>query len=100
MYHYPFNQTGDALPNLTLLGDAAYRMPPYAGEGVNMAMQDALQLYESLTNPAFGTLHAAIAHYESIMRARASEVTSLSVMQTEALHARDGLEYLVNLFAQ
>ncbi len=43
-----------ALPNLTMLGDAAHRMPPYAGEGVNMAMQDALELYECLTYPEFG----------------------------------------------
>jgi len=99
MYHYPLDQTWDALPNLTMLGDAAHRMPPYAGEGVNMAMQDALELYESLTNPEFKTIQAAIAHYETTMRMRASEVTSVSVMQTDALHASDGLEYLVDMFA-
>jgi len=100
MYHYPFDQTWEALPNLTMLGDAAHRMPPYAGEGVNMAMQDALELYESLTDPRFDSIQSAIGHYEATMRARASEVTAISVMQTEALHATDGLAYLVTMFAQ
>jgi 2-polyprenyl-6-methoxyphenol hydroxylase-like FAD-dependent oxidoreductase len=45
----PLNQTWEALPNLTMLGDAAHLMPPYAGEGVNMAMQDALELSRCLT---------------------------------------------------
>src|SRR5665213_3999199 len=38
----PLNQTWEALPNLTIIGDAAHVMPPFAGEGVNMAMLDAL----------------------------------------------------------
>ncbi len=65
-----------------------------------MAMQDALELYECLTYPEFDSIQNAIAHYETTMRARASEVTSISVMQTDALHATGGLEYLVNMFAQ
>ena len=49
-YCMPLDQTWKALPNLTILGDAAHLMPPYAGEGVNMAMLDALELSQCLLN--------------------------------------------------
>lgn len=98
MYHFPLDQHWETLPNLTMIGDAAHRMPPYAGEGVNMAMQDALELYEHLTNPAFSDVRQAIAQYEKQMLLRASTITELTLQQTEALHAPNGLNYLVGMF--
>ena len=98
-YCMPLDQTWPAQPNLTLLGDAAHLMPPYAGEGVNMAMLDALELSECLTNGQFPDEQAAIAHYEQQMRQRASAVAQETLEQTEALHAPESLEYLVGLFS-
>lgn len=97
-YHYPLTQHWDALPNLTMIGDAAHRMPPYAGEGVNMAMQDAYELAECLTTKGFVDIQAAIAHYEERMLARVSAVTEDTLINTEMMHADDGLERLLNLF--
>lgn len=88
-YHFPTDQQWVSLPNLTLLGDAAHRMPPYAGEGVNMAMQDAFELAECLTAGTFADVHAAIAAYEARMLQRASEVTQMSLEMTELLHSAD-----------
>jgi 2-polyprenyl-6-methoxyphenol hydroxylase-like FAD-dependent oxidoreductase len=99
MYHFPVDQTWSSQPDLTLIGDAAHRMPPYAGEGVNMAMLDALELAVSLTSDQYPGIADAIHAYETKMLKRAGEVTLETLKQTEALHAADALEYLVNLFA-
>lgn len=98
MYHYPLAQTWDTLPNATMIGDAAHRMPPYAGEGVNMAMLDALQLAEALTDPQYTTMRDALSHFEKQMQQRASEVTAFTLEQTEALHSKDALKNMLEMF--
>jgi len=57
-------KTGDGI---TLVGDAAHLMPPYAGIGVNIGLQDALVLANNLTYGNFHNLEAAIADYEDKM---------------------------------
>ncbi|WP_020598114.1 FAD-dependent oxidoreductase [Spirosoma panaciterrae] len=99
-YCMPVDQTWDALPNLTMLGDAAHLMPPYAGEGVNMAMLDALELSNCLTSGAYTNTQTAIAEYENQMRARASEVARLTLAQTASLHSSDAIPNLLDLFNQ
>ncbi len=94
-YCMPFDQTWTALPNLTMLGDAAHLMPPYAGEGVNMAMLDALELSNCLTNEDFPDLQSAIAAYEKQMRVRASETAEMTMQATEALHSEQGIGFLM-----
>ncbi|MHA4809091.1 FAD-dependent oxidoreductase [Flavitalea flava] len=99
-YHFPLNQSWQTLPNLTMLGDAAHRIPPFAGEGVNQAMQDALELYEALCLENFSTLQDAIASFEKKMCIRASAVTEGTLMQTEAMHSKNNLQFLLNMFSQ
>ncbi len=98
-YHFPLDQHWNARPNLTMLGDAAHRMPPYAGEGVNMAMQDAFELSGCITGSNFVSLQEAIAHYENGMLKRASEVTRFTLANTEMLHAKDALEQMVAMMS-
>ena len=64
----PTNQRWEPKPNVTLIGDAAHVMPPYAGEGVNMAMLDALVLSKLLLSEESSP--DAIATYEAEMFAR------------------------------
>ena len=97
-YCMPPDQLWEALPNVTLLGDAAHLMPPYAGEGVNMAMLDALELSERLPDTEFGDSKSAIAAYEQQMRVRASEVAKMTMEQTAVLHSPDGLNHILGMF--
>ncbi len=99
-YCMPLDQTWEALPNLTMLGDAAHVMPPYAGEGVNMAMLDALELSECLLNTNYTSIHAAIGAYEKQMRARASEVAGVTLESTDILHSSNAMAFMTQLLEQ
>ncbi|MGG5211084.1 FAD-dependent oxidoreductase [Chryseobacterium sp. MIQD13] len=98
IYFMPLDQTWDTKPNLTLLGDAAHVMPPFAGEGANMAMLDALELSECLTSDQFSTLQEAIAHYEKIMRKRAAEATKESLENGDKMHSETALNDMLEFF--
>ncbi|PTT01528.1 2-polyprenyl-6-methoxyphenol hydroxylase [Pedobacter sp. HMWF019] len=98
-YYMPLDQNWITCPNMTIIGDAAHVMPPYAGEGVNMAMKDALELSECLTSEIFPDLQSAIAHYEQQMLARASVVTQMTLASTAMLHADDSINNLLKMFS-
>jgi 2-polyprenyl-6-methoxyphenol hydroxylase-like FAD-dependent oxidoreductase len=97
-YHFPLNQNWKALANLTMLGDAAHRMPPYAGEGVNQAMKDALELAEALTENHFEKLLDAIASFERKMCLRIPEITNSTLENTEIMHSENALEKMLHFF--
>lgn len=99
-YYLPLDQTWETQENLTIIGDAAHVMPPFAGEGVNMAMLDALTLSESLTNPNFKDTKTAIEDYEIKMLNRASEITQLTLEQTDSLHSANALKNMLEMFSQ
>lgn len=97
-YCMPTDQDWESKPDITMLGDAAHLMPPYAGEGVNMAMQDALELSKSLTNSQHTTLLEAIEAYEKQMRARTSAIAQMTLEQTAALHSLNAIEHMMEMF--
>lgn len=98
-YHYPLDQAWETQSDLTLLGDAAHVMPPYAGEGVNMAMQDACELAECLTDEKFSTMKEALEQYEKNMLKRASEMTAATLDNTKLMHAEGAVDNLLKMFS-
>ena len=92
----PANQRWDPKPNVTLIGDAAHVMPPYAGEGVNMAMLDALVLSKLLLREQSSS--GAIAAYEAEMLARMQHITADTMANTEMFYAPDASDRVVALF--
>jgi 2-polyprenyl-6-methoxyphenol hydroxylase-like FAD-dependent oxidoreductase len=99
-YCMPLNQRWEAKPNITLIGDAAHWMPPFAGEGVNMAMLDALQLSEALTDPAFTDTQKAIGAYEQKMFKRFEKVGQKTLFNTEWMHQPNALNDMLSMFGK
>ncbi len=92
----PSDQHWEPKANATLIGDAAHVMPPYAGEGVNMAMLDALVLSRCFLSEE--TAAGAIAMYEAEMFARMQDMTADTMANTEMFYAPDASDRVVALF--
>ena len=96
----PLTQDWAAQPNVTILGDAAHVMPPFAGEGANTSMRDALELSECLTAAPYPTLREAIAAYETAMRRRAAQAAQASLENGERMHSPGALEKMLAIFGK
>src|SRR5690349_20546286 len=94
----PLNQRWEAQADITLIGDAAHWMPPFAGEGVNLAMLDALQLSGALTSDKFSNTRSAIASYERRMFKRFAEVGQMTMFNTKWMHEPDALKSMLQMF--
>ena len=97
-YCMPLDKVWQTLPNLTLIGDAAHVMPPYAGEGVNMAMLDALELSRFLLSKDYTDSLSALAAYENSMHKRFAEVGKETMDNTAWMHSEDNLSLMLNFF--
>lgn len=98
IYCIPLDQNWKARSNITMIGDAAHVMPPFAGEGANMAMLDALELSECLTSNQYKTLQEAISVYETNMRKRASIAAKESLENGELMHSENSLQEMLSFF--
>lgn len=100
LYMLPPGHRWQHRANVTLIGDAAHLMTPHAGEGVNVAMEDALNLADAIIRSAkcedvINELDKEVSVFENEMMARATKVQNHSFADTKEMYLNPGASHAV-----
>jgi 2-polyprenyl-6-methoxyphenol hydroxylase-like FAD-dependent oxidoreductase len=99
IYALPTGHSWPRTPGVTLVGDAAHLMSPFAGEGANAAMLDSYELALALIERG-ADVEAALADYETAMFPRAAAAARRSARGLDLCFAADAPRGMVEFFGR
>jgi 2-polyprenyl-6-methoxyphenol hydroxylase-like FAD-dependent oxidoreductase len=99
IFALPIGHRWTRVPGATLLGDAAHVMSPYAGEGANAAMLDALELARALVEHG-DDIEAALDAYEPPMFERAEFAARMSAAGLDMCFSPSAPDEIVAFFSE
>ena len=96
IYRLPIGFKWETQGNVTLLGDAAHLMSPFAGEGVNAALYDAYLFDQALAKA--DELNAVVRQYEYAMYAASAQSAQESQDNLELMFSKGAAEKMGDFF--